>query len=253
MPAQSEQRSTADHRPPIILIHGFRGSPIGLKAIADHLRAAGYDVRVPAIPPFAGAKPLEAYDPENYAKFILEYIRQNELDRPVLVGHSMGSIIAAATAELHPDALANQLVLLSPISTKPAKFFASLTPLSALLPCSLVDYITTRYLFVPKDRTLFRETMDLTHRCSSDQPPTKSTIFAAAKFSAGHCVADFDFIKHTLIIAGAKDRLIKQSATRQLADRLNAKTIFLEGSGHLHNYEQPAATAAAILDFLHQT
>ncbi len=251
--SQSEtSASSATERPAIVLIHGFRGSPIGLEAIAKDLRAAGFSVHIPKVPPFAGAGNLERYTPERYAKFVTDYIAKHGLSQPVLIGHSMGSIISAATAAHAPEVINQKLILLSPISTKPAKFFAALTPLSALLPCKIVDYVTTRYLFAAKDRELFRETMDLTHRCSSDHPPKKSAVFASAKFSAGFCIRDFEFSHETLIIAGEKDRLIKQSATKDLAASLEAKLVFLPGTGHLHNYEQPHETATAILRFLEQ-
>lgn len=240
-------------KPPLILVHGFRGSPIGLKSIADLLTKSGYEVHVPAIPPFAGSKLPDSrtsYSAEAYAEYLANYIKAHHLKKPILIGHSMGSIIVAATAEKYPDLINEKLILMSPISVKPAKFFAALTPLSALLPNRLVDYITTRFLFVPKDHQLFKQTMQLTHACSYDQPPTKSAVFSAAKFSARHSIDDFAFQKDTLLLAGEHDKLIPLSKTENLKSKLKCQLKIIPDSGHLHNYESPEATAAAIIDFI---
>lgn len=237
-------------KPPIVLIHGFRGSPIGLKTLAIDLEQAGYNVFLPAIPPFAGAKMPSDYTAENYAGYLASYIREHQLYRPILVGHSMGSIIAAATASYYPALLHNQLILLSPISSKTAKPFALISPLSAVAPRKVVDYVTTRYLFIPKDRPLFRETLDLTHSCTKDQPPKKSELSAAAYFSTHNSVADFSINKNILILAGDRDRLVRKNKTIALADQLEATLRFIPNSGHLHNYEKPHETAKLILDFI---
>lgn len=235
---------------PIVLVHGLRGSPLGLQAIKRDLEKAGYKVYAPAVPPFAGAKPLATYSPDTYADFLADFIKSKKLQQPILVGHSMGSIIVAATAERHPELINHRLVLMSPISEKPAKFFAMLTPFSALFPGRLVDYLTTRFLFVPKDRQLFQETLERTHACSSDQPPKKRDVFRSAKFSADSSVADFNVDQEVLLLAGESDRLIKKSATEQLAQKLNAVAVFVPDSGHLHNYEKPHETATAIIRLL---
>ena len=235
---------------PIILVHGLRGSPLGLREIKRDLEKVGYKVYAPAVPPFAGAKPLEAYSNETYADFLANFIKKKKLKKPILIGHSMGSIIVAVTAERYPELVGERIILMSPISTKPAKFFAALTPLSALFPARLVDYLTTRYLFVPKDRTLFRKALAITHDCSNDHPPKKRDILASAKFSAFSSITDFDFLQKTLLLAGETDRLIKKSATEQLAKKLGATAIFIPDSGHLHNYEKPHETATEIIRFL---
>ena len=237
-------------KPSIVLVHGFRGSPLGLEVIAQDLRQAGYQVYLPPIPPFAGAEELERYRPKDYANYLASYIRKRKLERPILVGHSMGSVIVAATAKLHPELVNQKLVLLSPISVKTAKPFAAVSPLATIVRRPVVDYVTTRFLFIPKDKQLFRDTIALTHKCSEDQPPSRSAIAAATKFSTSYSIQDFLPIQKTLIIAGAKDRLIPQKKTRELAQQLQAKLQFIPGSGHLHNYEKPHETAQLILDFL---
>ncbi len=243
-------------QPALILVHGFRGSPLGLAEVREALESAGYRVFVPPIPPFAGTKPLSSYSPEAYADYLVKFADDNQLNRPILIGHSMGSIIVAATIAAHSERFHPKAILLSPISERPAAPFRLISPLSALLPCRAIDYITTKFLFIPHDKPLFQHALKLTHDCSDDHPPRKPEVFNAAKFSTHYAVGDFTPAETSeiLILAGEKDRLVPKSQTLALADRLrqtaSVQTIFLPNSGHLHNYEQPKETASAIINFI---
>lgn len=231
----------------IVLLHGFRGSPLGLDSIAEQLKLAGYSVHIPSVPPFAGAEYLNVYGPDHYAEFVKSYIKQNHLKKPILIGHSMGSLIAAATANRYPGVINERLILLSPISERTPKFISFISIFAVLLPKRLVDYVTTKYLFVSPNRHLFRQTLQLTHLCSTNHAPRAREIMKASLFSTKHAISDFKLPSKTVFIAGEKDRLITKKSTEKLAKTLNADVIFLKNTGHLHNYEQPLETAEAIL------
>lgn len=235
---------------PIILVHGFRGAPVGLADVESSLRELGYqNIFTPAIPPFAGAEKLPAYTPGNYADFLYNYCQKNHLDAPLLIGHSMGSIVVAATLQKYPDYFHQKSILLSPISTRTALPFRIVSPLSGLLPNRLIDYITTKFIIVTKDPDDFTRIMDITHQCGN-LPPTKKELLKATSFSTTFSVADFPSDHDFLFLAGAKDRLIPKKQTEQLAQKFSAKTHFLSNTGHIHTYEQPQATAEAIDRFL---
>lgn len=232
------------------MVHGFRGSPLGLQDISKELIDANYTVFTPAIPPFGGAGPLSEYTTDQYANYLANYISDQNLQRPILIGHSMGSIIAAATAYHFPELIHQKLILLSPISDKTAKPLASISPLSAIIPRSAVDYVTTRFLFVPRDRELLRHTLHLTHACSNDNPPKRSDIAAAARFAAHYSIADFTLSQDILMLAGERDRIVNKRKTTQLAHDLDAELAFIPNAGHLHNYEKPHETVQKIIEFL---
>lgn len=244
----TDQKSASD-KPSLVLLHGFRGSPLGLAEVADVLSAAGYDVHTPAVPPFGGAS-IDSYTPEAYVSFIDNFVREHHIERPVLIGHSMGSIVAAAVAHTEPNLIHDKLILLSPISARTSRLIAPLVPVSAGSPRLVTDYITTRFLFVPHDPKLFKKALAITNQCSGDQVPRAREVFRSAKFSAQYSVADFPFEKDTLFLAGESDRIVNKKNTEELAKKIGAKLEFIPGSGHLHNYEKPRETAEAILRFL---
>ncbi len=234
---------------PIIFVHGFRGSPAGLAEISNYF--PNFKTYTPDIPPFGKTKSLDNYSLKTYADYLKKYIEKNNLKKPVLVGHSMGSIIVAAMAHFYPNMINDKIVLLAPISKKPPKVIASLQPLSVILPRKAVDKITTDYLFVPrKEKNTYKKTIKTTHECSKTNA-SKRDVLKAAKFSTKHSIAEFDLNKKILFLSGEKDRLIKKSKTIEVARKYpDAKIVFLENTGHLLNYEAPEKVAKIIKDFL---
>lgn len=238
-------------KPPLVFVHGFRGAPVGLQAIANQLNNYGYQTYLPAIPPFADTQPLNKYDIKHYVDFLRNYLTENQIVQPILIGHSMGSIICAAAGEHCADLLDERLILLSPISARTNPALGAFSSLSAILPRNTVDYVTTRFLFVPKNRQLFKQTMVTTHLCSADSHASRRDEIASAHFSTRHSVSDFQPPQQILLLAGEHDKIVPKSATEQLSHKFkNIQIHFIPQTGHLHNYEAPIATAEAIRRFI---
>ena len=193
----------------LILIHGYRGSPAGLGEIKHALEKAEYKVYSPDIPPFGNSSPLESYTRDAYADFIADYIKTNKIEKPVLIGHSMGSLVAAATAEKYPELLNDQLIFLAPISTKPPRPIAVLNPLATALPRGVVDITTTAFNMVPNGLETTKKTMRLTREASKNFT-SKNDVKLAGDFSIKNAIPSFNFNKHTLFLAGEKDHLISR-------------------------------------------
>ncbi|WP_425992143.1 alpha/beta fold hydrolase [Brevundimonas sp. TWP2-3-2] len=97
----------------IILIPGLSSSPEVWQGTVDHL-GSGWRVHRIHIQGFAGA-PVEgnAEGPvaAPVAEEIARYISEQGLDRPVVVGHSMGGTIGMMLAARHPDAVGKLMVV----------------------------------------------------------------------------------------------------------------------------------------------
>ena len=237
----------------LILIHGYRGSPAGLGEIKDALEKAEYKVYSPDIPPFGDSSPLKSYDRETYADFIADYIKNNKLEKPVLIGHSMGSLVAAATAEKYPELLNDKIIFLAPISTTPPRPIAILNPLVTTLPRGVVDITTTAFNMVPNGLETTKKTMRLTREASKNFT-SKNDVKLAGEFSIANAISSFNFKKNVLFLAGARDHLISRKRTQALSDiirqKMKTKAVFIPGTGHLLNYERPVETANEIIKFL---
>jgi pimeloyl-ACP methyl ester carboxylesterase len=97
----------------IILIPGLSSSPEVWQGTVDHL-GAGWRVHRIHIQGFAGA-PVEgnAEGPvaAPVAEEIARYIAENDLEKPAVVGHSMGGTIGLMLAARHPDAVGRLMVV----------------------------------------------------------------------------------------------------------------------------------------------
>ncbi len=97
----------------IILIPGLSSSPEVWQGTVDHL-GAGWRVHRIHVQGFAGAPvggnsegPVAAPAAEEIAR----YIAENNLDKPVVVGHSMGGTIGMMLAARHPEAVGRLMVI----------------------------------------------------------------------------------------------------------------------------------------------
>ena len=112
-----------------------------------------------------------------------------------------------------------------------------------------ISYMTTRYLFVPHQRTLFKKALALTNK-SASKFTSRKDLLKSAHFSAKHSLEDTDFKQSLLLIAGEKDRLASVEATKEFAQAHYAKLRIVDDAGHLVNYERPTVVAKLIEDFI---
>lgn len=237
-------------KPELLFIHGFRGNHLGLLEVKKYFEAKGYKCYAPDIPPAYNTQKekiprLSEHTADGYAKWVADYILEKKLDHPILIGHSMGSIISAATAEKYPELINEKIFFLSPICVTPPKFICNLAPLSVILPTKMIGYITTKYLLIPKDKKTLRKVLDITYKCA-EKFTSKRDSGRAAKFSISYAISDFDFQKNAYFIAGESDKLNSQDQIKKVAKKFNTSPIFLKKSGHLINYECPEELAKAI-------
>lgn len=100
----------------IVLLHGFLGSSTYWSRMAPNLVAAGYKVLAIDLLGFGKShKPEDAnYDYKDHTEFIEQALVRNGIHSPfVLVGHSMGAVIAKRFALAHHTKI-ERLVLLHP-------------------------------------------------------------------------------------------------------------------------------------------
>lgn len=239
---------------PLLFVHGFRGNHLGLFDIIQNFETLGYEVYCPDIPPAFNTQEevlpaLKDFTVEAYATWLADYILDNKLDHPILIGHSMGSLIVAATAEKYPNLIHQKVFFLSPISEPTPKFLRSIIPLIAFVPNKLVCYIVTRYLIGTLGKNQLPKILNLTYQCAKKFTSIPDEI-KAAKFSVSHSISDFNFNKDCYFIAGTEDKLNRQEQTKKTAAKYNAKVHFIKKSGHLINYEVPDQLSEIIQSYL---
>ena len=261
-PGRSEGR-------PVLLIHGFRGDHHGLDRIAHAMRDR--EVLVPDLPgfgenpPLAGGLSLEGY--LDHLEALIAEADRTWGARPILVGHSFGSILVSHLAARNPEAMP-ELGLINPITSPAlegsAKVLTGLTRVYYALGARLPERAGRSLLGHPLIVRLMSEVMATTHdrglrRYIHDQHAKYFSTFSdrrslaeAFDVSVAHTVTEVagSLTMPLLVIAGDRDAIAPIEVTRSVVDELaDVRFVELSGVGHLVHYERPDAAASAIEDF----
>jgi 3-oxoadipate enol-lactonase len=241
--------------PAVVFIHGIGGSARIWEPQVASFAAAGFRPVALDLPGYGPREPVERMDFAMLAGDVEKQIARLGLERPVLVGHSMGGMVAQTALRRGPKSYrAAVLSGTSPAFGDPTgefqkKFIADrLGPLDAgrtmaeLAP-AMVDAISGPAPD-PAGRRLAIETIAATSERSYR--------------AAVHCLVDFDeranlprIVVPVLCLAAEHNRLAPAAMMERMAARIpGAKYVCLEGVGHLPNVEGPHAFDAAIFAFL---
>ena len=107
---------TGGAKPPLVLAHGYSDDGLCWTPVAEEL-AMAYDVVMPdARGHGLSDAPDGDYGPLEQAADLAGVIEGLGLQRPIIVGHSMGGLIALQLALTYPD-LVSGLVLSNPVIT----------------------------------------------------------------------------------------------------------------------------------------
>jgi pimeloyl-ACP methyl ester carboxylesterase len=230
--------------PPLVLIHGSGGNrlhwPPHLRRLPNY-RVFGLDL------PGHGESPGEGETTiEGYVRRIVEWLEEQEIERAVLVGHSMGGAIAMTTALEEPDRVAGLVLVGTGGRLR----------------------VNGEILQAAADPSQFEETVEVvTTWAFSDQTPEKIVALAKMRMIEtrpevihGDFIAcnQFDICDHlpeirvpSLILCGEQDRLTPLKYARHLNEQIPDSTLVLiEGAGHMVMLERPLEVAEVVEHFL---
>ena len=137
--------------PPVVLIHGWCCDHTYFAPQFEHFAARGHSVITVDLRGHGQSdKPHQAYTMRGFADDVLWLCGQLKLTKPVLIGHSMGGIVAFDLAARYPD-FAAALVMLDSAVALPASARAGIPAFLAALRGP--DYRTALHDYV--DKALF--------------------------------------------------------------------------------------------------
>ncbi|WP_422880393.1 alpha/beta fold hydrolase [Microbacterium albipurpureum] len=256
----------ADAEATVLAVHGFRGDHHGLTAIIGLLP----DVRVivPDLPGFGDSTPLPGrrHDIDAYRAWLTK-VHAALAPEAVILGHSFGSIVAAAAVA--GGLPTPRLILINPIGapalegprgvlTRLAVFYYRM---GARLPRRAGEWVLrqraiVRGMSVAMAKTRRRDLRRYIH----DQHDRYFSRFAdrdvlreAFETSVRNDVRVFapEIAQPTLLIVAERDDITPLGAQRRLTTLFpQAELVEIPEVGHLIHYETPGPAAAAITRFL---
>lgn len=150
--------------PDLILIPGLSSSPAVWQGTVDHL-AGRYRVHRIHVAGFAGAAAQAAAQSDTpqpvgapVAEEIARYIREQHLNRPAVVGHSMGGTMGMMLAARHPD-LVGRLMVVDMIPFMGAMFGAPGATAQSVTP--VADQIWTAQSTSPREAYVAQATASI--------------------------------------------------------------------------------------------
>jgi 3-oxoadipate enol-lactonase len=241
--------------PAVVFLHGIGGAARAWAGQSATFAAAGFEPVALDLPGYGARPPVAALDFDAIAGDVEAAIAGRGLDRPVLVGHSMGGMIAQTLLRRRPDGYrAAVLACTSPAFGNPdgafqRKFVAArLAPLDAgKTMADLAPTLVDRMMGPKPDRAGRARAIEIMGAVPSD------TYRAAVR-----CLVGFDEranLAHirvpVLCLACENDPNAPAAVMERMAARIpGARYMCLAGLGHLPNLEAPGAFDAAVLDFL---
>lgn len=238
----------------VLFLHGIGGNrdsfAADLPRLAKVWRALAWDM-----PGYGASPPILPLTFEALAQAVIAVLDAERADKAVLVGHSLGGMIAQETAARFPQRVSG-LVL-----------FATSAAFGGKDDAFKTEFLAQRLAPLNAGKKMPEIAEDLTKCLFGSNPPeaarrraiaSMGAIPGASYRAALECIVTFDrrddlarIACPALALAAEHDKLAPPRTMERMAERIpGAAYRCIAGAGHLANFEQPAAFAAVIDEFL---
>jgi pimeloyl-ACP methyl ester carboxylesterase len=202
---QSVVAEAGDPRDPaLLLIHGFGGSTYGYRTVMAPLAARGWHVIAIDLPGFGLSEKSwgRDYSHKAQATFALAVLDQMNVDRAVLLGHSMGGNVISWMLALAPERVAGLAYIDAAVAQPKSGVSSSPSTTAALLdvpPIRRIARIVIRNAFSP---ATFGELLSSAFAVKSAVTPD-----LVAGYAASSQLRDWDLALLGIVRDGAKNAL----------------------------------------------
>lgn len=238
--------------PTVILLHGLGGSARAWQPNIGPLAEKFHVIALDQIGFGKSDKPFVNYRIRTYVDFLDQFCKQLKIERPTLVGSSMGGWIAAAFTAAFPDRV-EKLVLVDSAGYAPPKdidprALYGLNPSTREGMKTLVTKIFYNKLF----HTDAAIDASIAARLAAGDGYTINSISESIIRGEDFLDDTVKTIKRpTLIIWGRHDGLVPVSdGERFNRDIAGSKLVVFDECAHVPNFEKPADFNAAVIAFL---
>lgn len=250
---------------PLLLLHGTGASLHTWDGWASALRATRRVIRID-LPgfgltgPFSGQYTPDDYRGDTYARFVLDVLDTLHVPRAVIGGNSLGGEVAWRAVTLAPQRF-DKLIL---VDSSGYAFAPDDVPLGfrvARIPVlnRLSEHLLPRAVVAASLRSVYGdpagvsdELVDRYFELTLREGNRRALRLRLQQLQMGEQAGRIATLAlPTLVLWGGRDRLVPpDNARRFAADIRGATLIVFDTLGHVPQEEDPARTAAAVIDFL---
>ena len=258
----------AGQGPAVVLLHGLGATCASMLPTLAEL-ARDHRVLAVDLPGFGDSgKPVQAYDPAFYARWLTAFLDVVGVERAVLVGNSMGGRIAIEAGLRAPERV-DRVVLFAP--SLAFKRFREATPLVRLLMAEIaaMPIVMPRALVMAALRMMFARPERLPAAWYDAAADEFARVFATARgrmafFSAARQIyleeahgeeGFWDRLpalsRPSLFLWGDSDQLVPCRFAPHVTHALpDAHSVVIPDCGHVPQFEHPATTHRLVRAFL---
>jgi pimeloyl-ACP methyl ester carboxylesterase len=256
----------------VVLFHGNNFAGFYFGGVIDALRTAGFRVVVPdQIGYGRSSKPIIPYSFFDWARNTRLMLQSLRIDKAMIVGHSMGGMLAARFATQYPD-VTERLVLYNPIGlvdprySRPADsvdeaYKRTLASTYQSIRASIMRYVAHNpAAWTPEFERYTRIRYAWTLAADWPRLAMVQTLINQVNY-VDQVVDDWAHIKApTLVFGGAEDYLpgspaVFKTRMKFVADTVpngKARLLLLPGLGHVPHLEAPEKTLPPLVAFLEE-
>ncbi|MGE3957669.1 MAG: alpha/beta fold hydrolase [Vicinamibacterales bacterium] len=254
----------------VVLLHGNNFAGFYFGNIAEALRKEGFRVIIPDQMGYGrSSKPIIPYSFNDFARNTAAVLKSLNIQRAMIVGHSMGGMLAARFATQFP-AMTERLVIYNPIGVSDSRFDRPAPSVDdgykQTLGATYQSIRASLMRYVAHNPSAWNDTFETYAKIrygwtlSADWPRLAmvQTLIGSVNY-ADPVVYDWPHIKApTLVFGGADDFLAGTPANFQARMKYIADTIpggkarlhLLPGLGHVPHLEAPEKTLPPLVAFL---
>jgi pimeloyl-ACP methyl ester carboxylesterase len=235
----------------IVLLHGFPMNNVVWKNFTP-LLAEHFKIITPDLPGFGNSPRLEeSITIDSVADSIITFLKEEKIENPILVGHSLGGYVALAVAEKAPALLSGLVLFHSTARADSDEKKQSRNKTIDFIKKNGVKAFTSNFT-QPLFANSSHPAIEVVKEISMEAEETAVIAYTQAMRDRLDKTAVLKtFGKPVLLIGGEKDGGIPPETLIQQATGDGISVKILPNVGHMGMFENPEITAALIADFAH--
>ena len=234
---------------PVVMLHGISDSLRSFEPVFPHLPSSIHAYAVTQRGHGDAPRPADGYGVAQLAGDVVAFMDDAAIERAVVVGHSMGTVVATRLAIDAPDRVSG-LVL---VGGRGTFRHPDLDPLYAEVE-TFGESVDPEWARAFQESTIARpvseEWLDTVTQESLKMPGRVWKALAKDTLGADHADLLGSIAVPTLLVRGELDEIGSAEAQEELLRRIpDAHLVVYEGIGHALHWEDPARFAADLSAF----